>query len=141
MSRRSDRRPLYVQVTGTGFTPDRAPDWEMHRKFKPGTILEGQFHEPRNKDLNAKMWKTFDLIVKATDAWPSSQAMATELKLRLRCVDEIQLWGGGSQIVPKSFRDMDKEEFESFWENATLWIASNLGIDVNQMLDDARAEL
>lgn len=89
----------------------------------------------RSAQHNGMYWAQLGQIVKATDAFPTSEKMHQWVKMRLGYVETIFGPNGNPiAVIPDStaFAKMTQAEFNGFYERAVRLIAEEMGIDVNE---------
>jgi len=141
MSRRvSDRPTVICTVTPQGLVPTTSYDAEMINRYKIGSTVEVMVHQPRNMKQSRLFWATIGKVVDNQDEFPTSEALAKALKIRLRYVDSFKLLGGGLHVEPKSMRDMEEDEFSRFMDQSWLVISTEVipGLDIDALVREGR---
>lgn len=143
MSRRAADRPAAImRVTAQGMlAPVSAWDAEVIGRYAVGSDVECSFHQTRSDRQSRLFWSILGKVVDSTD-YPTAEALATALKIRLKHVDTVTLIGGGLHVEPKSMRDMGREEFTNFFDAAMDVIGNEVipGFDVWALVEELKAK-
>ena len=122
-----------VKLSGGRLSPVSAWDAELLADAPNGAEFDLVRRSPRSKSHNGMYWAQLGLIVKATDAWPTSEKMHEWVKAELRYTSPVL--GPKGQIVAMivdstAFDKMDQAAFNAFYERASALIAAEMGIDM-----------
>jgi hypothetical protein len=136
MARRpADKASIICRVTERGLVPVTGWDEELLAKYPLGAEVEATIHQPKSEKQVRLWWVLLNKIVGSTD-YLSAEDLATALKIRLRLVDSVSLIGGGMHVMPKSIRDLSKEEFAAFFDASLQVIAEEVvpSLDVDALI-------
>lgn len=135
---------LHMRVAANGFlAPATAYDEERLAKFKRGEVVE--IIEPtlpkteRHASLQRKYWAIVGKI--GTAGGEDATVLSNKIKMACGRVDGVVvLQGKGFEqtaFIPRSLSDMDGPEFESFFADACVHIATVVvpGVEVDEILD------
>lgn len=140
MSRRADKPAALMQVTPQGtLAPVAAWDAELIGGYPIGSEVEVTFHAAKSEKQARLFWVILGRVLDSTD-YPTAEALATALKIRLKHVETVSLIGGGLHVEPKSIRHMDRQEFSQFFDAAMDVLATEVipGLDVEALIQDGR---
>jgi len=129
-------RPI-VKLTGGRLSPVSAWDAELMDGLPNGTEFDLIPRTKRSKPHNGMYWVQLGLIVKATEAFATSDHMHTWIKVKLGYTAPI--FGPKGEVVGMSvdsaaFDKMDQATFGVFYEKAARLIAEEMGIDLTDVV-------
>lgn len=130
----TDRAPRpIVRLSGGRLVPLSAWDSELLSDLPNGAEFDLVLRGKRSKLHNGMYWAQLGLIIKATDAWPTSEKMHDWVKLKLGYTSPIMDNHKrviGMTIDSTAFENMDQAAFGIFYEKAAALIAAEMGIDL-----------
>jgi hypothetical protein len=126
-----------VKLTGGRLSPVSAWDDELLSDFPAGSEFDLVLRGKRSKPHNGMYWAQLGLIVKATEAWPTSDKMHEWVKLELAYTSPVLGPTGkikGMSIDSAAFDAMDQAAFNVFYEKAARLIAQEMGINLSDVV-------
>ncbi len=130
----TDRAPRpIVRLSGGRLVPLSAWDSELLSDLPNGAEFGLMLRGKRSKPHNDMYWAQLGLIIKATDAWPTSDKMHEWVKLKLGYTSPIMDNHKrviGMTVDSAAFDKMDQAAFGVFYEKAAALIAAEMGIDL-----------
>ena len=135
MAKKDKRPPPIVALGRGGLSPVTAWDAELLADIPQGTEFDLVARTKRSTPHNDMYWVQLGQIIKATDAFPTSEKMHQWIKMRLGYVETIYgPKGEPLAVIPDStaFDKMDQAAFNGFYERAVRLIAEEMGVDVNE---------
>lgn len=137
--RGSDKPTVMLRRERRGFVPCTSFDAEQVDRYAIGSVVEASLHQPRSEKASRLFWVVLGKVLENTE-YPTTEALATALKIRLGHVHAVTLIGGGMHFEPKSFRDFDRDEFKQFFDRAMDVLATEVipGLDIQAVIDEGR---
>ncbi|TVR06674.1 MAG: hypothetical protein EA385_15260 [Salinarimonadaceae bacterium] len=123
-------------VTRHGISPIGAYDAEVLSRYPIGSEVECRLHQPKTPRLSGKFWAILGRVVDNTDAFPDTRSLANALLIHCGYIESTSLIGGGEHLHPRSISDLQKAEFEQFFEEAMDVICTQIipGLDRDALL-------
>ena len=125
-----------VRLERGRLSPVTAWDAELLAQEKPNQEYDLVRRSSRSTPHNGMYWAQLGLIVRATEAFATSDHMHTWVKVKLGYTAPI--FGPQGQVVgmavdSASFDKMDQAAFNVFYEKAARLIADEMGIDLSDV--------
>lgn len=143
MARRaSDKASVLLRVTRRGLEPVTPYDGELLSRYPVESDVEATLTQPKSEGQFRLFWVVLGRVLECTD-YLSTEDLATALKVRLRKVEAVTLIGGGMHVIPRSFRDFERQEFAEFFDAAMDVLASEVvpGLDIELLIREGRVAL
>lgn len=139
---RADKPSAIMRVTPQRtLAPVSAWDEELIERYAVGSDVEVTIHQTKSEKQARLFWSVLGKVLDSTD-YPTTEALATALKIRLKHVNTVSLIGGGIHVQPKSIREMGGDEFGNFFDAAMDVLASEVipGLDIEAVVEECRAK-
>lgn len=141
----SDMPPTQWVVGNRVLVPRTDDDWDdVSERYGRGSILNSRLTKMRSLPKHKLYWALLRRVVKATGKWVSAEHLHRAIKIELRMVEAITLLDGKTvRFEPSStgFESMDEGEFNLFFKNAMLALEEGTGINMQELIEEARREL
>ena len=131
------KRPTAIaKLDGGRLVPVSSWDAELLSGEKQGQEFDLVRRSARSKAHHGMYWAQLGLIVKATEAFATSDHMHTWIKARLGYVAPIMGPKGqvvGMTIDSTAFDKMDQAAFNVYYEKSSRLVLEEMGIDMAQV--------
>lgn len=114
-------------------------DAEIIGNYRAGTELEVSLYAPKSTAQVRLFWAILGAILPSQDRFPTTRDMADALLTECGYFREAMVsFDGTVSVLPRSIRDLDKAEFNEFFERAMVKIGTLIipGLNVNDMIEE-----
>jgi hypothetical protein len=135
------RLEVVLRVTAEGYTAGDDAAAKQHAKLKVGSLVGARIARSRSIQQHRRYWKALECAVAATGKWPTPEYLHVALKEATGHFMVVRLMNGRMVKVPGStaFDEMNHEQFTAYSEDALRILADDIGVSIEQLLDESRA--
>lgn len=137
MGRRVNQEMARMVVGRHGLEPVSHIDAEIIDAYPLGTELEVSLYAPKSTPQVRLFWAILGAILPSQDRFPTTRDMADALLVECGFFREATIsFNGRVSVFPRSIRDLDKEEFNAFFEASKLKIKELIipGLNVDDLI-------
>lgn len=136
------KREMLMKKVGGALRPDGDQSWEVFETVRASKSVLVTVHQPRNPDHLKKYWAVCAAVADADPGFDDREDADHWVRVSIPWMrKEYRLGDGRVSVRPKSIAlgAMDQEEFERFYERAIALWSERLGMDAEQLRDEANS--
>ena len=137
MSKRTNAEMALMRVTRFGLEPVSHIDAEIIDRYPQGTELEVSLYAPKSTPQLRLFWAILAAVLPNQDRFATTRDMADALLTECGYFREAMVsFDGSVSTFPRSIRDLDKREFNEFFERAMVKISEHIipGFDIESTI-------
>lgn len=139
MNKRTNAEMALMRVTRSGLEPVSRIDAEIIDRYRQGDELEVTLYAPKSPPQVRLFWAILAAILPNQERFATTRDLADALLTECGFYREaVVSFNGDVTTFPRSIRDLDKKEFNAFFDAAMIKISEHIipGFDIESTIAD-----